>query len=156
MIRILTIFLSVFLLQDTPYKAKEDFEVKLEYQFKQRPVVESTTVRFDETQKERDRRTATGILPYLMIRINLLKIPEEEVRVKVVTNRSRSVLNKKIETGTSFVLDLGFTDDVKDHVAPHEYDILFLSSDKKELSRIHLFIEEDGTFLVNGEKRGKF
>ena len=51
---------------------------------------------------------------------------------------------------------MGFTDDVKAHVSPYEISIIFASKEKKEISRIHLLIQEDGTFLVNGEKRGKF
>ncbi|HYC86645.1 MAG TPA: hypothetical protein VEB86_15540 [Chryseosolibacter sp.] len=154
---IFSILIFSLFLQEIPYKAAEDFEIKLEYQFKQRPPAETTTViRYDESQKERDRRMSTAMLPYLMIRVNLLKVPVEEVRVKAIDNLNHALLNKKIKGGDSFLLDLGFTDDVKDRVAPHEYNLYFLSPDKAQLSRIHLFVEEDGTFLVNGEKRGKF
>jgi hypothetical protein len=150
--------LAIFLLliQEPPYKAKEDFEVKLEYQFKQRPAAETNSVKFDESRKDYERRTSTSLLPYLKIRVNLLKLAEEEVKMKVSNNLDKSPYNKKIQIGTSLVLDLGFTDDIKDRISAHEYNLMFMSPEKKELSRIHLFIEEDGTFLVNGEKRGKF
>jgi hypothetical protein len=151
-------FLSfcLFLAQDLPYKPKEDFEIKLDYQFKQRPVADKNSVHLDETQKERDRRTSASMLPYLIIRINLLNLPEEEVKVRVTSNLHEIVFQKKISKGSSLPLDLGFTDDVKDRVTAHEYQLTFLSPAKKEMSRILLLIEEDGTFIVNGEKRGRF
>jgi len=34
--------------------------------------------------------------------------------------------------------------------------VLFLNADKKPVSRIFMTIQEDGTFFVNEEKRGKF
>jgi hypothetical protein len=153
--KLLVFLFSFFILQQVPFKASEDFDLKLEYQFKQRPAPEKTSVHFDETRKEHERRTSTAMLPYLMIRVNLLKVSQEEVRVKITNNRERST-SKKVEEGSSLLLDLGFTDDIKDRVSPHEYNLMFVSAEKKELSRIHLLIEEDGTFLVNGEKRGKF
>jgi hypothetical protein len=52
-------------------------------------------------------------------------------------------------------LDMGFTDDIKDQVAANQYIILFLSKDKTPLSKIEILFQRDGTYLVNGEKRGK-
>jgi hypothetical protein len=53
-------------------------------------------------------------------------------------------------------LEVGFTDDVKDRVTPHHYFLTLVSPKKTETSKIEILIEEDGTFFVNGEKRGKF
>jgi hypothetical protein len=152
----LLIILSVFVLQDIPFKAKEDFDIKLDYTFKQRPVSDRTSVHFDESQKERDRRTSPAVLPYLILKVNLLKLPEEEVKVRIANNLNGALTNKKVQIGSTLSLDMGFTDDMKDRVSPHEYIITFVSPEKKELSRISIFIAEDGTFMVNGEKRGKF
>ncbi len=52
-------------------------------------------------------------------------------------------------------LDLGYTDDIKDRVSAYEYVAYFLSDDKKPLSRVVLFFDKDGTYYVNGEKRGR-
>jgi hypothetical protein len=70
---------------------------------------------------------------------------------------SQGLVNKKLKHPlTTFPLVIGYTDDVKDRVTPHEYILTFLSEDKTPLSRIVIFIDEDGTFAVNGEKRGRF
>jgi len=50
---------------------------------------------------------------------------------------------------------MGYTDDIKGRVTEHEYTVYFLSKDKKPVSRIVIYFQEDGTFLVNGEKRGR-
>jgi hypothetical protein len=149
--------ISFFFLQDVPFKAKEEFDVKLNYQFKQRQQSASTsTVYLDETQREKERRTSTDILPYLVLNVKLLKVSQEEVRVRIENNLARRGVTKKISEGQILPLDMGFTADVKDRVAPHEYILTFLSPQKSELSKVVIFVEEDGTFLVNGEKRGKF
>jgi hypothetical protein len=149
-------FISVFLLQEVPYKPKEEFEVKLNYQFKQRPTASTSAVYLDETQREKERRTSSDVLPYLILNVKLLKLSEEEVRIKVINNLSSRVINKKISPDMVLPLDVGFTADMKDRVSPHEYILTFLSPKRSELSKVVIFVEEDGTFLVNGEKRGKF
>jgi hypothetical protein len=45
---------------------------------------------------------------------------------------------------------------MKDGVTPNAYNVVFYNKEKKQTSRIHLSVIEDGTFFVNGEKRGKF
>lgn len=149
--------ISLFFLQDLPYKAKEEFDVKLNYQFKQRHQSASTsTVYLDESQREKERRTSTDILPYLTINVKLLKVSEEEVRVRIENNLASRGVTKKISEGQIIPLDMGFTADIKDRVTPHEYILTFLSPQKSQLNKVVIFVEEDGTFLVNGEKRGKF
>lgn len=150
------IFFSIFSLQDVPFKPKEDFDVKLDYQFKQRPPSDPNAVKFDETFKERQRRVSTDMLPYLILKIRMLRLEEGEERFRISNNMDRRIVNKKLNLNTLISLDLGFTDDVKDRVSPYEYTIHTLSPDKKELSRIVIFVGEDGSFYVNGEKRGKF
>ena len=146
--------IAIFTFQDIPFKPKDEFEIKLDYQFKQRPPADRTSVHFDETQKERDRRTSTAMLPYLTVKVNLLKL-SEETRVRITNNIDRASINKKVADGTSLSIVFGFTDDAKDRVTAHEYVLTFLSPEKEEINRIIIHIEEDGTFLVNGEKRGK-
>jgi hypothetical protein len=149
-------FISLLLLQDLPYKPKDEFEIKLNYQFKQRPQSNTSAVYLDETQREKERRTSSDLLPYLILNVKMLKLSEEEVRIKVANNLNSRVINKKISQDMVLPLDVGFTTDMKDRVSPHEYTLTFLSPKKARLSKIVIFVEEDGTFLVNGEKRGKF
>lgn len=142
---------------EVPYKPSGEFQIEVEYKFKQRPLVDnSASVNFDETRKDHDRKQTSALLPYLVLKLKLLKLSEEEVRIKGVDNMGDVRITKKAELDRMYKLDLGFTDDMKDKVTANEYTILFMSLERKEHSRIHLFVGEDGTFLVNGEKRGKF
>jgi hypothetical protein len=150
------LYLIFFLLQDLPYKPKEEFDIKLDYQFKQRSQENQGAVHLNETERERQRRTSTAQLPYLILKIKMLKLGEEEARVRIVNNLDQQVYNKKVEEGSIISLDMGFTADVKDRVKAHQYSILLLSPTKNEKSRILIDVEKDGTFLVNGEKRGRF
>ncbi|HZB14660.1 MAG TPA: hypothetical protein VE467_16590 [Chryseolinea sp.] len=143
--------ISVLLFQDqAPYKANDEFELKLDLQFKQRPK--------SETKIEFDRRTLpTGGMnaPYLFLNLKVLKAVPEEVRIKVLKNNTQTLLSRKFDPNVVLKLDLGFTDDIKDRVTAYHYLITFSSKEKTVLSRIEIFFETDGTYLVNGEKRGK-
>jgi hypothetical protein len=142
---------------DVPLKSNDDFQLTIDYQFKSRSSLSSNSNLNIDYQNDRIlREGGSGPLPYLIIKCKVLKLAEQEVRVKVLSNDSKTELSKKIKEGEEFALDMGYTDDMKDRVSPFEYTIYFLSSEKKPVSRVHLFIMEDGTFLVNGEKRGKF
>ena len=93
--------------------------------------------------------------PYLYLHLKVLKLIPEEVRIKVVKNNSQVLLARKFDPNVVLKLDLGFTDDIKDRVTAYQYLITFLTKEKSELSKIEIFFEKDGTYLVNGEKRGK-
>lgn len=146
--------LFVALFQDLPYKPSEEFDIQLDYKFKLRPATAATIVNLGETQADYERKS-TSLLPYLVLNVKLLKL-NNEVRVRITNNQSSRALTRKISQGDDFPIDMGFTADVKDRVTAHEYVMTFLTSDKKESSRIVIHIEQDGTFLVNGEKRGRF
>jgi hypothetical protein len=146
----------VLFLQDAPLKPKEEFDLKLQYEFKQRDQVNTNSVKFDETVAEAERRTSTALLPYVGINLKLLKLAAEEVRVKITDNAGKNIINKKIKQDDVISFNMGFTDDMKDRVTAHEYTVRFLDDDRKELSRILISVMEDGSFFVNSEKRGKF
>lgn len=146
----------LFLFQDQlPYKPKEEFEVKLDYQFKQRPSGDNASIHLDETRKDFERRTSTATLPYLILNIKMLSAAQGK-KVRITSNLTNNVGSKKIQDGTIIPLDLGFTDDVKDRVTAHEYTLTFVSAEKKDLNRITILVEENGNFMVNGETRGRF
>jgi hypothetical protein len=153
----LWLLFSLFCLQEevVPYKAKEDFEIKLNFEFKQRPPADPYQVNLDETRREYERRNTPGPLPYLYLNLHIAKITPGETKIRLIRNNDENAFTKKLQEGMQVKLDLGFTDDIKDRVSAHEYTLHFLSQDKKPLSRIVIFFEEDGTYLVNGEKRGK-
>lgn len=152
----LILLLAFSLSQEIPVKPKEEFEIKLDYQFRNRPAQDLNSVHLDETRKEHERRVSTAPLPFLTLNIRMLKLSEAEVKMRVTNNLTPRVALRKVEEGTVVPLQIGFTDDVKDRVTAHAYTLTLLSPKKLETSRIEIVIEEDGTFLVNGEKRGKF
>ena len=146
------LFISLLLLiqtEEVPLKPKEEFEIKLDYQLKQKPISDRFSIDYYDTKEG-------GLLPYLIIKIKPLKLSDQEAKVKLVDNKDRIVFNRKINLGDELKLEIGYTDDVKDRVTAHEFNLFFLSNQRKEVSKIHILIAEDGTFLVNDEIRGKF
>jgi hypothetical protein len=146
------VIISFLLVQDeVPLKANDEFELKIDLQFKQRPKADVNTV-------ELDRRTlpTSGMnAPYLYVNLRILKPVAEELRVKVMSNKNETLLSRKFDPSVLIKLDLGFTDDIKDRAAAHQYIITFLNKEKAPLSKVEIFFEEDGTYIVNGQKRGK-
>jgi len=144
-------FLLPFLLQESvPFKPTEEYEFTLNYEFRNKPGIDRFEVDWSNMQKYSE-----GTLPYAKIKIKLLKLSEEEERVKIINNLGHRIYSRKASLDTDIEVELGFTDDLKDHISVFEYDIIFFSK-RNDVSRINLYVEEDGSFLVNGEKRGKF
>jgi hypothetical protein len=141
--------------EEIPFKPTEEFEIKLNFEFKEREGTNVNKIEMDQTEKEYKRSRSSGPLPYLNMSLRAIKLTPDEVRVRIQQNGKNVALNKKIDTTTILKLDLGFTDDIKDRVSPHEYTVFFLNQDKQPLSKVIIFFEEDGTYLVNGQKRGK-
>lgn len=140
-----------------PYKPDTEFKIELDYKFKARPMADNSSIDINESRADRDRKNSGGNpLPYLIIHFSLLQLGEEEVRIRCTDNFDKNRLLRKAELNKKYVIEVGFTDDAKDRVTPHEYIINMLSADKREVSRIVLLIEQDGSFFVNGGKRGKF
>lgn len=140
-----------------PYKAKDEFEILIDYQFKNRSATDALTVDYSDTKEDLDKkRYAAGVRPYLILNMKLLKLSSEEVKVRAINTEGRTVYNKKVVVGDIVKFDMGFTDDIKDRVGPYAVTVVFLSKDKMETTRIYLYVHEDGTFLVNDEVRGKF
>ncbi|MGE0772099.1 MAG: hypothetical protein AB7K37_10340 [Cyclobacteriaceae bacterium] len=137
-------------------KPSNEFALKLDFIFRKRPQVDKYTMNFEESKEDFERRNQAGELPFVKLNLKMLKLNDEEVRIRVVNQSGKLVYTKKVDLDSEIEFDLGFTDDLKDHVGDYEFNILLLNQKKKPVSRIHLFVTEDGTFLVNDEKRGKF
>jgi len=144
------------LLQDVRYKPNDEFDVKLQYEFRQRVMNENSTIYPSDGSGAGVRKTSSSMLPYLDIKLKLVKLQPEEVRLRIVNNKGESVFGRKIKEGDVALINMGFTDDIKDRVSAHEYTATFLTASRKETSWIVITVNEDGTFLVNNEKRGKF
>lgn len=151
------LFLVCFLHQDVPYKANEEFAVKLDYQFKERGGQSTTanTVVYSDKRRDVDGSGRT-VLPYVVLKLKILKLNDED-RLKINNNFGDNLLTRKhIEIGKEYVIDLGFTNDIKDRVTANEYTITLSSEDKTPISKIIVLIEANGTFKINGQTRGKF
>ena len=147
--------LLLALVQDVPFKERHEFEVKLDYQFKQRPGPDNNTVHLGALHRN-GQRAGMAVLPYLVLHIKMLELPSEKTRMKITTNMEPRPAFKKISVNSVFELDLGFTADMIDRVKAHEYTLTFLDEDKRPVNRILIAVDDDGSFLVNGEKRGQF
>lgn len=146
------LFVALAWQEVVPYKPSDEFEVTIDYKFQDRPPIESKDYQVSNDEKNRK----SGPLPYLKLQLTFLKLSSDEIKVKIVNSNGRMVYNRKATEGTIITLDVGFTDDVKDRVAPHEFTALLYSDARKFTSRIHFMIMEDGTFMINDEKKGKF
>lgn len=142
--------------QDIPLKSADEFEVRLDYNFRPRPVADNNTVHLGDPPRGFGRRTNQGVLPYLVLYVKPLVLPEEKMRIRISSNEGGRFAMKKAILNSEIELDLGFTDDMKDRVTAHEYTLTFLSDDKEPIDKIVISVAEDGSFLVNGELRGKF
>lgn len=138
--------------QTEPYKPDAEFEFKFDYSFKDRVLNEKPDYQAQDSDK---RPTSTGPLPYLKTELKLLKLNVDEVRVKVINHKGTTVINRKVSTNQVLKIDWGFSDDVKDHIVSHSYTIFLMNDDKEILSRITLNADTDGTFFVNGQKKGR-
>ncbi|HEY8933954.1 MAG TPA: hypothetical protein VIM65_01990 [Cyclobacteriaceae bacterium] len=145
---LLILFFSLFQ-TDVPFKQNSDFEIKLDYRFKPRPGTDGYSA--DGTKLN----ASTGVLPYLILNLKILKLDTLETKIKVNSNLVANIINKKVTEGDVFPLDMGFTEDVKDKVTAHLYTVTFLTAKKEPVSKIVITIDEDGNFFVNNERRGK-
>lgn len=150
------ILISLAWQEVVPKKPADEYEIIIDYKFQPRPAIDRTKVEYDVATDERNKKAIAGPLPYLKLQLKLLKLNNEEVKVRVVNSNGNLVFNRKATEGTVIKLDIGFIDDVKDRVAPYEFTALLYSDSRKTTSQIHLIILEDGTFMVNDEKKGKF
>lgn len=149
--KFLILFILLTMQDSIPFKAKDEFELKMDYQFKQRISEDRQVLDYRET-----RPKATGPLPYLTLDLKILKMNEGEERIRIYDNKNTFNLTKKLKADTVVKLDLGYTADIKDRVTAHEYIVLLIGENSKEpVSKIVIHVEEDGSFLVNGEERGR-
>lgn len=141
--------------QDVPYKPEEEFTIRLDLKFLTRPAANPSTVNLSESREEYLKRTSNTQLPYLTLFITIKEANQEESRIKILRDGKTYTNVKKLELGKEFKLDIGYTDDAKDKVSGYSHIIYFLTKEKKEINKIVITIEENGDYLINGERRGR-
>ncbi len=139
-------FCILFFAQDIPYKAKDEFELILDFEFKPRPRTDKIDFSIPQPSTP---------LPYLSIRLNVLKLLEDEYRVRVQDTRGNVLTSKQLSRNTTVNFELGYTDDLKDGVAAHKYFIKFYDRQRDVKRQIVISFDKDGTYKVNDEVRGK-
>jgi len=132
-----------------PFKPKEEFEFKLDSEFKTKPGVEKSDVTF------KDQNFASGKLPHASFTIIPIKLNDDEARVRVENNRGEKMYVRKASIGNEITIEMGFTDDLKDHISVYGFDVIFYSK-SGDTSVIKVYVQEDGTVLVNADKKWKF
>jgi hypothetical protein len=132
------------------YKPKEEYEAQINLSFKKRESDSANSFRFESSER---KRTMDAPIAYLIVNFKILKA-ENEVRVRTI--RGKDTKTDKIKIGEVMKLEIGFIEDIKSSQEPEELELRFLDKDKKALSRVVFTVSTDGTYLINGEKRGKF
>lgn len=127
-----------------PLKPNDEFTFKLEYEFRTKPGGDGKPGGF-----------SAGKLPYAKVKITPSKLTDNEERVRVTNNLGHKLYSRKAAVDNELLIDMGFTDDLKDHISVYGFEVVFFSKGG-DVSKITIFVEEDGTVLVNGEKQGKF
>lgn len=139
---------------DPPKKAFAEFEITTQYELKKKPEVENTTIVLDGPERTKSD-SGSDMLPFLTLTLKVKKWAFDVSQVRIVDNTNKTHLKKKWSEAGVYLWSPGFVDDIKDKVSPGKFTVEFLR-DKKPVEIIVIQIEEDGTFLINGEKRGKF
>lgn len=137
--------------QNVPFLMHDDFEFKMDYDFKAKPPPEQGKVNY----MERDRQTSTGLLPYVKVNFTFHHVPDQAFRVRVYDGKGDVVTSRKLKKIDELSFDLGYSDDIKDRVEPHTYYIYLENKEKERLSQIKIFVEESGDFYLNDELFGR-
>lgn len=146
--KLVVLILTVFLFQDIPYKEKDQFDLKLDMQFKNRPTDHTSAFPTED-------KTSTTPLPYIILNLTVLKILEDESRIRVIDQTSNTLQTINLTRKANVVIDLGFAADIKDNISSQRYSVNFYSPEKQLKRTILIHFEKDGTYYVNGEKRGR-
>jgi hypothetical protein len=145
----------ILLLQDQiTQKPNREFEITTKYELRKKPGPEANQVVFDRSEDSK-RSNDSDMLPYLTLNIKIKKWAPGVAQIKITDSSGKIFLKKKPSDDGQYSLDMGFVDDMKDKVTSGKFLVAFLK-EKKMVEQITIEVEEDGTFLVNGEKRGKF
>ena len=146
---LLFIIIVTSLFQEIPLKSRDEFQLKLDFKFKQRPLNEHSK------QTGENLLASSTPLPFLTAEILITKILQDEVRMKVIDHHNNVIAAKSLDKSPMVRFDLGFTDDLKDQVSPTKYFVHLYSKERRISRSVIILFENDGTYYVNGEKLGK-
>jgi hypothetical protein len=144
--------LFLWFLSDVPNKPSSEYALKFDLKFKSEPA--SATKLESSGSGGFSNPKAKLNMPYLTLNLKLLALSTDEIRIRVL-KESENYINRKILVNDEIKIDIGFIADIKDKEIPNTYQIFFLNAKKESISQIIIFFDDEGNFLVNGEKRGK-
>lgn len=150
----LVVFFTCYTLKaqdDIPFMPNDQFESKIDLAFKKRESGDPATYTFSDGRQP--KITTDRPIAFLSINFKLLRA-EGEVKVSINTGRSEKV--SKIKVGSILKLQFGFIEDLKNKGEATEVILTFLNDAKKAIRKVMFKIDQDGSYFVNGEKRGKF
>lgn len=150
----LLLALYFFLQSEIPFKNSDEFLVKIDVKFKQKPAKYDQNT-FSSDGERLDRRVGESVA-FLVLNISQVKILDDEHRIQAVDSKGRSLFKKKAPPAPEMNFEMGFVDDLKSGTTSNQITVYFLSSEKKELRKIVCSVLPDGTFEVNGKWHGKF
>ena len=137
-----------------PLKPKKEFEIATKYELRKKSDHDANQIVFDRSDDSK-RSNDSDLLPYLTLQFTIKKWTSGVTQIKITDSVGKIYLRKKASDDGRYSLDMGYVDDMKDKVTARKFWVAFLKN-KKIVEQISIEVEEDGTFLVNGEKRGKF
>lgn len=155
MVLVAALFLMSCFQDDVPFKPDDEFVIKFVFTFNKRGEANKTDLVLSQVATSTYDRPDTSPLPFMEATLELLKKPENEVKVKLVRDNDFPVTKKKITEGMKMSVFSGFVDDIKDQVAGYNHVIYFLDKDGTAISKIVIEFDEEGFYTVNGKKRGK-
>lgn len=150
----LLLFLFVFAGQaqeDIPYETKDNFGFELDYTFRTRPPPDNEKVSFVESTS----RGGSQVLPYLKVKFDFPSFDTKYFKYKVENHLGVVIKSRKLKSQDFYILDMGFSDDVKDRITSHKYTIYFYNKAKKALAKIDIEVAENGDLFLNGEFHGR-
>jgi len=139
--------------QEIPYKASDEFLVKINLQFKEK-TSEYNNNTFSGSGERLDK--SKGQKAFLEVLVTQLKIREDEVRITAVDSNGKELLRRKVSPVPELKFPMGFVEDLKAKSNGEGITVYFLSADKKKLRKIVFGVQPDGVFQVNGQWHGQF
>jgi len=135
---------------NVPYLSSDDFDFELDYNFKTKP-----SNMKDVAYSQKDLNPSTDNLPYVKMKILLKNTSSDHYRYKVITNKRETKVNRKVKGNDDFVIEMGFSDDIKDRVHAHQFSVFIYNKNKDPLSKIVIEFSANGDMFINEKLMGK-
>ncbi len=137
---------------DVPYLSEDLFEYELDYSLKKKPNPENQHLDVNGNRTEYNPTP----LPYLKVKFAIKTDGDSLSKYTVVDSFGFVKRNRKIKAAlTEFVLDIGYTADIKDRITSHSYSINLINGDKVIMNKIDIAFSEEGVMTINGIERGR-